>query len=75
MWSCHIMSYVFINVAKRFVIPLQGEKLLWKTPWFKNKLFFERKLMMKSSNMKKETNVVKVKIIRDLDKSSIAKTV
>lgn len=28
---------------------------------------------MKSSNMKKETNVVKVKIIRDLDKSSIAK--
>lgn len=31
--------------------------------------------MMKSSNMKKETNVVKVKIIRDLDKSSIAKTV
>lgn len=31
--SYHVMSYyVFINVAKRFVIPLQGEKLLWKTP-------------------------------------------
>lgn len=54
MGHCVFMSWWwFINVARCFDTPLQGEKLLWKTPWSKSTLFFRGNSLWKIQTLKK----------------------